>query len=467
MAAQRSLTANASGFMRDRLQRMFPWAYGSSTKHDYGKDYGWPEQLDFDRFYRMYCRSGLASAAVDKTISKTWQTMPALWESEEPAESAAEEKIRRHFAKRNIWRAFMDADRRSMVGEYAGAIILLRDGKKLDEPVDRVARGIENVVGIIPAWQGQLTVAEWDNDQLSETYGEPLWFQFDEQAVGDPQNAKKSQVRVHRDRMLIWSDDGTLNCRSALEPGYNDVADAEKIKGAGGEGFWKSARGAPVVETKEGTTLKDIMIGMGVTTQEEARDNLNQKAADFQAGFDNFLMLGGFTAKPMTITLPQPKEFWEPCVQSFAASMSIPFKILVGNITGERASTEDATEWAQTNMSRRENRVLPILNEFIDRLVAWGVLEERDWSIGWDSLLEDSPDDRLNRAKIMAEINHPAHPISAEPAFLPDEIREAAGFKPADEVEGFDEFLREREERKRQAAEDGPVETVPDDEATE
>ncbi|USA40228.1 DUF1073 domain-containing protein [Pelagerythrobacter marinus] len=435
-----------------------------SAKHNYAKDYGWPEQLGFEQFYRMYCRSGLASAAVDKTVSKTWQTVPALWESEEPAESAAEEAIRRHFAKRNIWRAFMDADRRSMVGEYAGAIILLRDGKKLDEPVDRVARGIENVAGIIPAWQGQLTVAEWDADETSETYGEPLWFQFDEQAVGDPQNAKKSQVRVHRDRMLIWSDDGTLNCRSALEPGYNDVSDAEKIKGAGGEGFWKSARGAPIIEAPQGVTPDDLRRGMNAASVDDVKDKLNDKVEQFQAGFDNALMLGGFSAKPMTITLPQPKEFWEPCVQSFAASMSIPFKILVGNITGERASTEDKVEWAETCMSRRENRVLPILNEFIDRLVAWGVLEKRDWTVGWASLLEASPDDKLARAEKMSKINKEQ---GSEPVFLPDEIREEAGYAPADEVEGFDEFLAEREERRRQAAEDGPVEVVPDDEVTE
>lgn len=459
MATHSSIIANAAGAVRNRLARLMPWAYGLSTKHDYWKDYGWPEDLDFDRFYRMYSRSGLAAAAIDKTIAKTWQTMPALWESEQPAESLGEESIRKHFARRKIWRALMEADRRSMVGEYAGAVLLLRDGLTLDQPVASVRGGIESVVGIIPAWQGQLTVAEWDTAQTSDTYGEPLYFQFDEQAVGSAQVTGKSQVRIHRDRVLIWSDDGTLNCRSALEPGYNDVSDAEKIKGAGGEGFWKSARGAPIIEAAQGVTVDDMVRGMGATSADDVRDKLNDKVDDFQHGFDKALMIGGFTAKPMTITLPQPKEFWEPCVQSFAASMSIPFKILVGNITGERASTEDAQEWAQTNMSRRENRVLPILHDFIDRLVAWGVLEKRDWTIGWDSLLEDSPDDKLGRAKTMSEINKQ---LGTEPAFLPDEIREAAGFKPSDEVEGFAEWQAERE-LAREEAEDALSEGAPDD----
>lgn len=461
MAAHVSFVGNAYGAIRERLARAFPSAFGMSTKHDYAKDYGWPEELCFQHFYRMYSRSGIAAAAVDKTVAKTWQTMPALWESEKPTESTGEAAIRKHFAKRKIWRALMDADRRSMVGCYAGAIILLRDGKQLSEPVDRVARGIENVVGIIPAWEGQLEVADWDNVETSETYGEPLWFQFNEQAVGDPTTTSRNSVRIHRDRILIWSDDGTLNCRSALEPGFNDLTDAEKIKGAGGEGFWKSARGAPIVEAQQGTSISDVMTGMGFTTPQEAKDALDQKADDFQSGFDKFLMMGGFTVKPLNIVLPQPKEFWEPCVQSFAASLGIPFKELVGNITGERASTEDADSWARTCASRRANRVVPVLQEMIDRFVRWGILEAKDWTIGWDDLLDASPDDKLSRAEKMASINQT---LGDEPAFLPDEIREAAGFKSADDVEGFAEYLAERDERARREAEDGPVQTIPDDE---
>lgn len=460
MSRPSSIVANAAGAIRDRLARLMPWAYGLSNKHDYGRDYGWPEHLGFEQFYRLYCRAGLPAAAVDKTIGKTWATMPALWESEKPAESPKEEEIREHFEETNIWRSLMEADRRSMVGEYAGAIIILRDGKKLAEPVGRVPGGLKGIVGVIPAWQGQLTVVEWDVIEGSDTYGEPMFYQFDEQAVGNPQNAAKSQVRIHRDRVIIFSDDGTLNCKSALQAGYDDASDAMKIKGAGAEGFWKSARGAPIIEAAQGVTPQDMMKGMGLSSAEEVKEKLNEKVDDFQSGFDKALMIGGFTAKPMTITLPQPKEFWEACVLTFAASMQIPFKVLVGNITGERASTEDKNEWAETCMSRRENRVLPILRKFISRLVAWGVLE-KGLTIGWTSLLEASPDDKLDRAGKMSTINQQA---GTELVFLPDEIREEAGFKSADEVEGFAEWQAERDARAKEAAEDGPTENIPDDE---
>lgn len=460
MAAHGSFIANMSSALRERFARAFP-GIALNTKHDYGRDYGWPEQLTFEHFYRMFCRSGLAASAIEKTITKTWATMPAIWESEQPAESEAEAKIRKHFMRRKIWRALMEADKRSMVGCYAGAILILRDGLRLDEPVVRVTGGIESLVSVIPAWEGQLTVVEWDQNPSSDTYGDPLVFQFNEQAVGETQNAAKSQVRIHRDRVLIWSDDGTVNCRSALEPGFNDLIDAEKVKGAGGEGFWKSSRGAPIIEAPKGLSSGDILKGMQASSVAEGMEKLNEQVDDFASGFDKALMLGGFSVSPLQISLPQPKEFWEPCVQSFAASLSIPFKVLVGNVTGERASTEDGREWSETNMSRRENRVLPILYDLLERLVAWGVLERKDWFVGWDSLLEASPDDKLNRAKIMADINSA---LPDEPAFMSDEIRDAAGFKPADEVEGFAEFMEDREERARQQAEDAPVEVIPGDE---
>lgn len=444
---------NAYDRSRDVLRRFWPQGFGN-VKHNYFFDYGYPEDLTFNNFYRMYCRGGLATAAVEKTIGKTWETNPAIWESEAPADTPAEAAIAKHFTKRNIWRGLMQADKRSMVGAYAGAIIIIRDGQALDQPVRRVRR-IEDIAAIIPAWEGQLTVAEWDSVPTSETYGFPLYYQFDEQAVGNTANGVgRGSVRIHPDRILIFSEDGTVNGRSPLEGGYNSLLNAEKVEGAGGEGFWKSARGAPIIEAPQGLKPDEIIRGMGAASAEDAKEKLNDQVDKFQSGWDAALMIGGFTAKPLNIALPQPKEFWETAVMSFAASQRIPFKILVGNVTGERASTEDAQEWAQTNMSRRANNVVPVLNEFIDRLVRWGVLDAgKDWTVGWDDLTDASPDQKIDRATKMATINS-SMMSNGEVAFLPDEIREAAGYAPSEDVEGFDEWKAEREERAAQEAED-------------
>ncbi|MET0375658.1 MAG: phage portal protein [Rhizorhabdus sp.] len=436
--------------IRDRLRRVMPWAYGN-TKHNYAADFGWHETLRFEHFHYLYTRNSIAAAGVDKTIAKTWQSAPALWENpDKPADTPLETQVADHFRTIGLWRQMMTVDRRGMVGAYAGAIVLVRDGRPLDSEVGRL-RSIQDIAGIIPAWEGQLTVAEWDQDVTSDTYGLPSMWQFDEAQVGDPTTTQRRSARIHPDRILIWSEDG-INGRSDLEPGFNDLVDAEKIRGAGGEGFWKTSRGSPILETTKGAdgkaiSIQEMMRATGAATPQALTDQLNAKVDDWQSGFDKAFMAGGFTVSPLTITLPQPKEFWEPCIQGFAASLSIPFKVLIGNVTGERASTEDANEWAQTCMSRRENLVIPMLEEFVRRLVRWGALPV-PMTVGWASLLEDGPDAKLDRAVKMTTANS-----GGEMIFMVDEIRETAGYAAAEDTEGFEEEAEAAEDAATEALE--------------
>lgn len=421
----RNIIANAA----DRvLSRMFPGYFSGSTKHNHYVDYGWPETVTFGQLYRMYRRNGIAAAGVDRTVSKTWESNPQIWETATPAETRLEEDIRRRFADLRLWQKFAEADRRGLVGKYAGVILRLRDDRRFHEPVDRVPGGLDGLAEIIPAWEGQLTVSVWDTDLQSEDYGKPTMYQFNEAAVGD-RDAPRT-FNVHPDRVIIWSADGGVNGRSALEPGFNDLIDMEKIKGAGGEGFWKTSRGAPVIEAPQGVTPAEVAEGMGVGLADLSQA-INDQVDDFQKGFDKGLLLGGMTAKPMTITLPQPEQFLDGPLRSFAASMLMPVKILMGNQTGERASTEDSAEWAKTCNSRRINYCIPLINDMLQRFEVWGILPERDWTVYWDDLTEAGPGEKMDRALKMAEINTKTTP-GDDPAFTADEMRVTAGFESMD-----------------------------------
>lgn len=410
-----------------RMDQMFPHWFSTNTKRSHFDDFGWPEELDFSLLYRMYRRNSLAAAGVDKTIGKTWQDAPEVWEKEEPAESQIEADIASRFADLRIWQTMAEADRRSMVGRYGAIIIRFRDDQEFHQPVGRVGGGLDGIAGLIPCWESQLFVSTWDMDPRSEGYGTPAMFQFNEASISGNISAPRS-FSVHPDRVILWSEDGTVNCHSALEAGYNDLIDAEKIKGAGGEGFWKTSRGAPVIEAQEGLTPAEVAANMNVPL-DGLLDKINEQLEDFQRGFDKGLLLGGMTAKPLQISLPSPEHFFDAPVKSFAASMQIPVKILMGSQSGERASTEDAQEWALTCNSRRNNRCRPLIVEFVNRLERFGILPERDWSIGWQDLTESTGGEKMDRAKIMSDINAQTQ-AGYEPAFAPDEIREAAGYKP-------------------------------------
>jgi hypothetical protein len=417
-----------------RLETVFP-GYFKTTKHNHAADFGWPDQLGFAQLHAMYLRNGLARAGVDKTILKTWQTNPELWESDDPEESDTEVDIRKRFADLRLWQAFAEADRRSMVGGYSGVILRLRDSKRFAEPVDRVGGGLDGLAEVIPAWSGQLEVSEWDTNELSETYGKPKMFRFNEANVASDQSQNRAFM-IHPDRVLVWSADGTVHARSCLEAGYNDLLDAEKVKGAGGEGFYKSASGRQVLEADKDASMEAMARGMGVTASELAAA-MNDQVADFQSGFDKMLWLQGMTAKTLSITLPSPEHFFAAPVQSFAASINCPMKILVGTQTGERASTEDAADWALVNMARRTNQAIPTINEFVQRLERFGILPERDWAVNWSDLTDATLELKIARAERMAKINQ----TSMDPLFTGDEIRGVVGYDPIDAMptEGDDE----------------------------
>ncbi|PHR83110.1 phage portal protein [Henriciella sp.] len=434
--AQRSLTMIAN---RARsLQAMFP-GYFANAKHNHYRDFGFPETITFDQFHAMYARNGIACAAVEKTAGKTWQSFPFLMEGEEKdAESRAEGDIRQRFDDLRLWQKVKEADLRSMVGGYSGLILRLADSKKFNQPVDRVPGGLMGLVEVIPAWEGQLTVSQWDSDETSETYGQPLMFNFTEYAVDSDKgstNQKNRSFELHPDRVIIWSRDGTVHNRSMLEPGFNDLMTLEKVIGAGGEGFWKNAKAAPVLETDKEIDLADMAKGMGVSA-EDLHETMSDQVEDWQKGFDALLWLQGMQAKSLQVSLPIPEHFVAVALQSFAASFGIPLKILVGSQTGERASTEDANEWAQTCMSRREGQTIPNIMALVNRLEAFGILPERDWSLDWADLTEASMAEKFDLAMKMAEINAKLSP-TGELAFLQEEIRARVGFEPLSPEEAF------------------------------
>jgi hypothetical protein len=430
-----------ANYVQRRLDGMFPAYFaGTTPKHDHYKDFGYPEKLTFDQLYRMYSRNGIAAAGVDKTIRKTWQDNPFLLEKERDGsqkgtakETPIEKQIRQRFDDLRLWTRLTEADRMSMVGAYAGVILRFADGRAFNQPVTSVTGGLNGLVEIIPAWEGQLKVSQWDTVETSETYGQPKMFQFSESAV-DTTKQQPRNIMIHPDRIIVWSKDGSVNGSSALEPGYNSLIDMEKVRGAGGEGFWKNAKSAPVLEVDKEAKITEMAKAMGVGVEDLA-DKMNEQVADWNGGFDQLLMLMGMQAKTLNITLPSPEHFYAVALQDFAASMNIPVKVLVGMQTGERASQEDADEWAQTNMSRRANQTIPNIRLLIDRLERVGILDEKDWYIDWADLTEASMSEKVDRADKMAGVNQKMG--GSVYVFTDDEIRAAVGYEPLSDADKF------------------------------
>lgn len=414
-----------------RVETMFPGYFPGNTKHNYRKDFGFPETLTFEHFYHMFSRNGLAEGAVEQTKLETWQDFPTILVDAEAGELTPEEQeIANKFEELRLWQCLAEADARSMVGRYSAVILRVADGMRFDQPLQRMNNGLEALVEVIPAWEGQLRVSLWDDDETSENYGRPRMFEFNEQRVDDhnnQNNRRNRQFNVHPDRVIIWSTDGTVHAKSKIEAGYDSLMTLEKIVGAGGEGFWKNATGRPVLETDKDVRIEELKKALGATTDNELVDKMNEHIDDWNKGFDSVLWLQGMQAKNVDANLASPEHFFNIALQVFCASWPIPAKVLTGSQTGERASTEDNNQWRKINHSRRVNVCKPTIAAFISRLRKFGMLRDIPWHVKWSDLTESTMAEKIARAEKMSNINKNS---PDEPVFLPEEIRDVVGLDP-------------------------------------
>ncbi|NHK29182.1 DUF1073 domain-containing protein [Parvularcula flava] len=429
-----SMIANA---VQRSLGTMFPGYFSGTTKRNHYADFGYPEAISFDMFWQMYQRTGYGKAAVERYVGKTWEDLPSLQTDEKTREmNKVEQALFDRFRDLRAWPKIVEADRRSLVGKYSAIILRLADGQGMDKPVGRV-NGLDGLIEIIPAWEGQLTISDWYSDINDENYGKPKMFQFNEQGVGSDNKQKVRNFNVHPDRVIVWSNDGTVHADNFLSAGFNDLISIEKIIGAGGEGFWKNAKAGLFLEIDKEANIEAMAKAMQVSPGELA-EAMDDQVNDFQTGIDAYLLMQGMTAKNQQITLPSPEHFILAPVQSFAASVSMPTKILTGMQSGERASSEDQEDWEKTISSRRDRETVPNIMELVNRLVQFRVLPEEDWSIDWPELGEASPAEKIARADKMADINvKHMNAGGAAPVFDGNEVREAAGYEP---VEGVDDI---------------------------
>lgn len=413
---------------------------GGDAKRKYYKDFGWPEHLSFIDFYRIWERNGVASAAVSKTNTKVWQSSPYLLEPIEVVidgektegphpETPVEEAIREHFEEIDFWGKIAEADAQAMVGGYAGVIFRIADNRRFAESVAGVSNGIEALVEVIPAWAGQLTVAEWDGDVESLTYGKPKMFQFNEANVGNKEAGSNRTFEVHPDRVHIWSKDQSVHAKSMLEPGFNDLMTLEKVSGAGGEGFWKNAKSAPIMEIEKDSNVRDLATLLDVE-ENKIGEALDEVVRNFNEGFDKALVTKNMKVKTLPVMLSSPEHFFNIAMQSFAASMGIPVKILIGAQTGQRASTEDSDEFARYAQARRHLIAKPNIRSVIKKLQKPNVLPSAvKLRIDWDDLTEKTLEDKVRRADSMAGVNQRMlH--TRRLVFTENEIREVVGLEP-------------------------------------
>lgn len=437
MADQITLAVNHA--LRDR-QAYLSRAIGpgaDAKRPNAWREYGYPSELCFDDFFRLYERHGVAHGVVHRLVEKCWETSPRVIEGDEFDDKRPLTTWEREFnalAKRTrLWRAMADGDRRRLVGRYSALLLQVADGKTWDKPVTGKAK----LVKVIPAWEGQMRPTAWDVNPSSPTYGEPTMWAYNEAQV-DPNTedgTPERSVSVHPSRVVVMGDlrDGV----PFLKAGYNDFVNIEKILGGSGESFLKNAARQLAAEYDKDVDLGAIARDYGVSVA-ELQERFNDAARDLNQGLDVLMAIQGGTVKPLVATVSDPEPHFNVALQSACASVRIASKIVVGNQTGERASTQDLADFNKRGQGRRVVELTPDTETLVEHLITYKLLSPvpgGEFTVVWDDLTESSALEKLEQADKMATINQKMAGGGQPVPFTSEEIRDTAGF---DAAEGDD-----------------------------
>lgn len=411
---------------------------GQDPKHGcLYSEFGYKKTLTFMDFYDKYRRQGIMGGTIDAFNAKAFESNPCIIEGAEENKNKKETITEREFAKlakrTNLWGIYLDACVRRSVGSYSAIIMQIKDNRRWDEAADNVKP--EDIVKFIPCWQNQIQVSQYDQDEQSETYGEPvLWSyrEIDFNAVAKEAPEPSGSKTIHASRVIYFGDvyqNGTSPVLGnlMLQKGFNDGATLEKIIGAGGEGAYKNAARHIATTFDKDTDYNKIADMLGVPIEDLA-DELDQITRDVNYNFDAGLF-GTASYQVLSASLPDMRDTYDNALASFAASFNLPSSWVAGAQTGERASTENEKQVAKRITSYREVTLEPEIYKMLNHFGDIGMWQGVEWSIDWASLLEPSIAEKLENAKLLAEINGPAGDT-----FTISEIRVMAGFEAEPEL---------------------------------
>ncbi len=386
-------------------------------------EYGWKEELGFSDFYNLYRRGGLAHGVVEKIVTTCWRTAPWVIEGDDQdnsrKETAWERTNKPLFNGGRLWRAVAEADRRRLVGRYSGLLLHVNDGALWNQPVKTKGKSL---VKATPAWACNLEPSTHNTNERDPSYGAVTMWKYTEAGFN---GAVGRQVEVHPDRIFILGD-WSADAIGFLEPAFTAFVSLEKIEGGSGESFLKNAARQLSVSFDKEVDLRGIASMYGVSI-EKLHEKFNDAARDVNRANDLLLITQGATTTPLVTAVADPEPSYNVNLQTAAAALDIPTKILVGMQTGERASTEDQKYFNARCQARRGDLSFEI-HDLMAHLTRIGIVATvAEFTVMWDDLTESALADRLASAKTMAEINS-ASLAMGEPVFSADEMREVAGY---------------------------------------
>lgn len=392
--------------------------------------YGYSEQVSFEMLYAAYERGGAGHGAVHRLLDVCWLKLPRIKKPDRDEKSPWEVKTGMVLRSIRAWSKLKDLDRRNLVGRYAAVIYRVADSKTLDQPLERATK----LVDLVPVYENQIKVTKWNSEQGAENYGTPAMFQY--RKVSPPgtetEGRPEEWADVHPSRVQILAEGAVGDFYDGvplLRAGFNRLVDLDKIAGGSGESFLKNSARTIVFKYDAGATPQAIP-GPDGNAQTSVRAAHEEQARALNRSTDAAVVMQGGDATTLQTSISDPTGPWTTAANEFAASVRIPFTVLFGQQTGRLASDEDKADFANRCSSRQEFELTPMLEEFITRMQAAGIIEAGEFEIEWPPVNAPTEKDKAELlGKMTAAMQQAYQAGLTEPLFDANELRAVMDFE--------------------------------------
>lgn len=289
-------------------------------------EYGYKNELSFDDYHNFWSRTGIGYGAVKVLVDKCWETNPIV--KDQRFTSLAKDA--------SLWHALRRADTYRLASNAWSALLLTIADEPYSEPVER-SGATKPLTAITPIWSNRIK-ANIDTDGFITSYEVTL-------------RANKTE-NVHPSRLVI------IGCPNTDEPylraGYNHGVDIEKILGGSGESSLKNAARQLHIDYDAEAEMDDLVKITGAP-ENTVRAAINEVVREMNRGNDAAMTTQGATVQMLTTAVHDPTGNFNVACAAFAASVGLPVRSIIGNQTGERATTEDNKMVAARAQARRIN----------------------------------------------------------------------------------------------------------------
>ena len=352
---------------------------------DLDKECGYILAPNFNTYWELYNRNGVAARIVNVFPDECWQKPPEVYEVEDESQVTDFERwISDHIRDKALWSTLHRADRVSGIGQYGVLLIGFTDGRNLDQPVvglndaglpaqGRPAKSLDVAFYRVFS-QRDVTGIEIETSQSSPRCGYPKFYNInfaspdDALQSGTIVSSKTVSYKVHWTRIVHLADN-RLSSEIAgiprLQQPLNNVSDLRKVLGGSAEMFWKGAFPGYAF-----TTYPELAGQLDPIDKDELLDEYQAYADGLQR------ILTGENGKWESLEpqIADPTNHVTQHLLIICATIGVPLRIFLGSEAAHLASTQDKQTWNDRLMGRNSRYLDPyVVRPVIDRLIMAGV----------------------------------------------------------------------------------------------